>query len=401
MPIVTLGSTSFLWVREEDVYLVAVTRCNANAALVFEFLYRFQSIWRTSFRAPLCEETVKKNFALVYELLDEIVDFGYPQNSEMNALKMYTANDDLRLDDGFRGDDLFWSISPPSHQQQAQQQQQQQQISWRRPDVRYRKNECYVDVIETMHVLLSSEGTLLRSDVDGQVMMRAYLSGMPECSIGLSTDVGIDTSPRPSTSTPPTASAVKLSDCSFHPCVQLDTLERDRSIHFVPLDGDFELMRYRATDHIQLPLEVRATVEEVRDQRVVYTVHLRATLEPHLHANQVTVRIPTPRNAARARCSVQTGRAKLEAEEHAIVWRLPKVPGRTEHVLHAEATLVPAAQLAQPWRRPPIDVHFSVLMFVASGFGIRYLKVTEKSQYRSVKWVRYVTRAAGSYQIRI
>ena len=84
----TLGSTSFLWVREEDVYLVAVTRCNANAALVFEFLYRFQSIWRTSFRAPLCEETVKKNFALVYELLDEIVDFGYPQNSEMNALKM-------------------------------------------------------------------------------------------------------------------------------------------------------------------------------------------------------------------------------------------------------------------------------------------------------------------------
>lgn len=28
-------------------------------------------------------------------------------------------------------------------------------------------------------------GTVLRADVDGQILMRAYLSGTPECKFGL------------------------------------------------------------------------------------------------------------------------------------------------------------------------------------------------------------------------
>jgi hypothetical protein len=40
-PILTLGSTTFSHVKHENIYLVAVTKSNANAALVFEFLYRF------------------------------------------------------------------------------------------------------------------------------------------------------------------------------------------------------------------------------------------------------------------------------------------------------------------------------------------------------------------------
>jgi hypothetical protein len=44
-------------------------RCNANAALVFEFLYRFITISRSYF-GKLDEESVKSNFVLIYELLD-------------------------------------------------------------------------------------------------------------------------------------------------------------------------------------------------------------------------------------------------------------------------------------------------------------------------------------------
>jgi AP-2 complex subunit mu-1 len=57
--------------------------------------------------------------------------------------------------------------------------------SWRRADVKYRKNEAFVDVIENVNLLMSSKGTVLRADVDGSIMMRAYLSGTPECKFGL------------------------------------------------------------------------------------------------------------------------------------------------------------------------------------------------------------------------
>lgn len=381
VPIVKLGSTSFFWVREEDVYLVAATKCNANAALVFEFLYRFQSIWRSYFRAPLCEDAVKKNFVLVYELLDEVLDFGYPQNSDVHALKMYIANDDIRLEDVVR-DDPRLSAAPAA-----------QQVSWRRPDIRYRKNECFLDVIETVNLLISSQGAVLRADVDGKVMMRAHLSGMPECSVGLNTDLGLEgrTARR-------SATAVNLNDCTFHPCVQLDQFDQDRSIHFVPLDGDFELMRYRATANVKLPIKIQAVVEEVQNKRVLYTIVLRATLDEKLQATNVALRIPAPRSTSHARCSATLGKARYEAEGHYILWRIPKVQGGSEHTLHAEAELAPNTQ---PWARPPIEVHFSVMMFVASGLAVRYLKVVEKSHYRSVKWVRYVTRAANSYLVRI
>jgi AP-2 complex subunit mu-1 len=39
-------------------------------------------------------------------------------------------------------------------------------------------------------------------------------------------------------------------------------------------------------------------------------------------------------------------------------------------------------------------------MFTASGLQVRFLKVFEKSSYQTVKWVRYMTKAA-SYQYRI
>ena len=68
-PILTLGSTTFSHVKHENIYLVAVTKSNANAALVFEFLYRLITLGKSYF-GKFDEEAVKNNFVLIYELLD-------------------------------------------------------------------------------------------------------------------------------------------------------------------------------------------------------------------------------------------------------------------------------------------------------------------------------------------
>lgn len=94
-PILTLGSTTFSHVKHENIYLVAVTKSNANAALVFEFLYRFVGLGKAYF-GKFDEEAVKNNFVLVYELLDEILDFGYPQNTETDTLKMYITTEGVK-----------------------------------------------------------------------------------------------------------------------------------------------------------------------------------------------------------------------------------------------------------------------------------------------------------------
>jgi AP-2 complex subunit mu-1 len=124
--------------------------------------------------------------------------------------------------------------------------------SWRRADVKYRKNEAFVDVIETVNLIMSKEGgsradisklthsgAVLRADVDGQILMRAYLSGMPECKFGLNDKLVLDKRGDQTRS----EGAVELDDCQFHQCVRLGKFDSDRSISFIPPDGEFELMR--------------------------------------------------------------------------------------------------------------------------------------------------------------
>jgi len=155
------------------------TKTNVNAALVFEFLYRVITIGRSYF-GKLDEEAVKNNFVLIYELLDEILDFGYPQNSETDTLKMYITTEGVKSEQAVREDSQKITIQATGA------------TSWRRADVKYRKNEAFVDVVENVNLLMSSKGSILRADVDGQVLMRAYLSGTPECKFGLNDKLVLD-----------------------------------------------------------------------------------------------------------------------------------------------------------------------------------------------------------------
>lgn len=79
--------------------------------------------------------------------------------------------------------------------------------------------------------------------------------------------------------------------------------------------------------------------------------------------------------------------------------RIPRLQGGQECTLSGMAELT-STTTRQVWTRPPIDVDFQVLMFTASGLIVRFLKVYEKSSYNSIKWVRYLTKASGTYQIR-
>lgn len=282
--------------------------------------------------------------------------------------------------------------------------------SWRRADIKYRKNEAFVDVIEDVNLLMSATGTVLRADVNGQIVMRAYLTGTPECKFGLNDQMLVDSGSPPDREGPignrdgatkatrAAAGSVTLEDCQFHQCVQLGKFDTDRTISFVPPDGEFELMRYRATENVNLPFKVHPIVREVGTTKVEYSIAIKANYGNKLFATNVVVRIPTPLNTAKITERTSQGKAKYEPENNCIVWKIPRFTGQSEFVLSAEAELTSMTN-QKAWSRPPLSLNFSLLMFTSSGLLVRYLKVFEKSNYSSVKWVRYMTRA-GSYEIR-
>jgi len=381
-PIITLGSTSFFHVRINNLYVVAVTKTNANAALVFEFCYRFINIAKSYF-GKVDEESIKNNFALIYELIDEINDFGYPQNSEIDTLKTYITTESV----------VSTTIAPEESSKITS--QATGATSWRRGDVKYKKNEAFVDVVEVVNLSMSAKSTVLRADVDGHIQMRAYLSGTPECKFGLNDKLVIDNKGAEKG----LSDAVELDDCHFHQCVRLNEFDATRTISFIPPDGEFELMRYRSTSNVKLPLRVLTSVTEIGTSQVSYTVTVKTNFNNKLSATNVVLRIPTPLNTTTVDCKVAVGKAKYVPGENVVVWKLARLQGGQECTLTGTANLTSTTH-RQVWARPPIDVDFQVLMFTASGLIVRFLKVFEQSGYQSVKWVRYLTKANGTYQIR-
>ena len=77
-PVVNIGRTSFMHIKHNNIWICAATRSNVNAALVFTLLNKFL-ISMSGYMSKVNEETVKNNFVVIYELLDEVLDFGYPQ----------------------------------------------------------------------------------------------------------------------------------------------------------------------------------------------------------------------------------------------------------------------------------------------------------------------------------
>ena len=117
------------------------------------------------------------------------------------------------------------------------------------------KNEVYIDVLDSVNLLLSSTGTVLRNEVTGAVQMNTKLTGMPECEFGLNDKLAIEKEGQ-------CKPGVEIDDCTFHLCVRLGKFDADRTITFIPPDGEFELMKYRVTDNINLPFRIIPAVHE-------------------------------------------------------------------------------------------------------------------------------------------
>merc|ERR1711957_302828 len=92
-------------------------------------------------------------------------------------------------------------------------------------------------------------------------------------------------------------------------------------------------------------------------------------------------------------------KCKYEPDQGGVIWKLRRFPGDTEYFMSGEVEMM-ATMGGKAWSRPPITMDFQVPMFAASGLHVRFLKVFEKSNYQTIKWVRYITKA-GQYQHRI
>ena len=398
--------TTYVYIKYNNLYIMAVTERNSNAAMLLLFLYRLVEVFKDYFK-ELEEESIRDNFVITYELMDEMMDFGYPQISEAKILREYITQEAHKLE----------VVKPPMAVTNA--------VSWRSEGIKHRKNEIFLDVVERLNLLVAVNGTLLRSEILGSLKMRSYLSGMPELKLGLNDKLLFEATGRRSAPGRSKGKAVEMEDIKFHQCVRLARFENDRTISFIPPDGEFELMSYRlstqASARARAPqpppsppaspsppplgrqvkplIWIEAVVEPHSHSRIEYMIKAKSQFKQRSTANNVEIVIPVPPDADTPTFKTSIGNVKYAPERDAIVWSIKQFHGGKEYLMRAHFGLPSVSNEEDKKDKPPITVKFEIPYFTVSGIQVRYLKIIEKSGYQALPWVRYITQN-GDYQLR-
>jgi len=192
--------------------------------------------------------------------------------------------------------------------------------------------------------------------------------------------------------------AVEMEDVKFHQCVRLSQFDKDRTISFVPPDGDFELMSYRLNTEVKPLIWVESVVESY-GTRIEYMIKAKAQFKRRSMANNVEIWVPVPEDADTPKFKSTDGTVRYAPEKNCIVWTIKQFPGGKEFLMRAHFGL-PSVRKEDPDKKPPISVKYEIPYFTVSGIQVRYLKIIEKSGYQALPWVRYITQN-GDYELRM
>ncbi|CAI9116156.1 OLC1v1017235C1 [Oldenlandia corymbosa var. corymbosa] len=403
-PVFNVDGVNYFHVKVAGLLFVATTRTNIAPSLILELLQRIARVIK-DYLGILNEDSLRKNFVLVYELLDEVIDFGYVQTTSTEVLKSYVFNEPIVIDAA-----RLPSLGPASMFMQGNKRMPGTAITKsvvaNEPGGRKRE-EIFVDIIEKISVTFSSSGYILTSEIDGTIQMKSYLTGNPEIKLALNDDLTIGRGGNSvygyggSSGSGP----VILDDCNFHESVHLDSFDVDRTLYLVPPDGEFPVMNYRITQEFKPPFRINALIEEAGPLKAEVILKIRAEFPSTITANTIAVQMPLPKYTMRVSFELEPGvvgqTTDFKESNKRMEWNLKKIAGGSEHTLRAKLTFSQELHGNITKEAGPVSMNFTIPMHNPSRLQVKYLQIAKKAKgYNPYRWVRYVTQA-NSYVARI
>jgi len=432
MEIATGGDQGTLYVisiLRDGLSYLAVCPAEVSPLLILELLHRMADTFVDYFGPPADESSIKENFSTVYQLLEEMVDYGWPLTTEANALKAMirppTALSKL-LGATTQGSSQVSDELPSGTISN---------MPWRTAGVHYTNNEIYMDIMEEVDAIVDAGGRIVSVDVSGSIECQSHLSGIPDLLLTFKDPSLID-------------------DCSFHPCVRYGRYEHDQVVSFVPPDGNFQLMRYRikrdSVANFTPPIYCHARWTVTKDQppttssssadengangkstgRLVLQVGLTSLSSLIFSASRgkgqpliiedVAITVPLPKTVKTLAdsCSVSMGSLIYDEAGKVVRWNLGKLDVTKKPQFTGQFQMDPlksgstdiAEDITSGTSRseppptvdvataPNLSVSWKIPLASVSGLSVSGLSVTGES-YRPYKGVRNITKS-GKFQIR-
>ncbi|KAJ8248432.1 hypothetical protein GJAV_G00241960 [Gymnothorax javanicus] len=371
-PVISTPHHYLINIYREKIFFVSVIQTEVPPLFVIEFLHRVAEMFQDYF-GDCSETTIKDNVVIVYELLEEMLDNGFPLATESNILKEL-----IRPPTILRS--MVNTITGSSNLGDTLPTGQLSIIPWRRAGVKYTNNEAYFDVVEEIDVILDKSGTTVFAEIQGVIDACVKLTGMPDLTLSFM-------NPR------------LLDDVSFHPCVRFKRWEAERVLSFIPPDGNFRLLSYHvnAQNMVAIPVYVKQNIsffETGSAGRLDITIGPKQTMGKTVEAVVVTVRMP--KVVLSANLATTQGTYTYDAVTKVLVWDIGKI--NPQKLPNLKGSLSVQSGAPKPEENPSLALEFKIQQLAISGLKVNRLDMFGE-KYKPFKGVKYLTKA-GKFQAR-
>ena len=388
-PIMNIEGINFIHRKTEYLYFVISTLSNFSPNYYLEIIDRLMTVIEDHL-GDLSEETIRKNFLVIYEIIDEMIDFGYPQLSETEQVKEFVFGDpivDLKDSNIKKIKEIFGGVK--SHD------------STQRPikliNDSTNRNEIFVDLIEKITCLFSRKGNLLISGIDGCIKMKSYLKNSPELKIVLSDDIEFGQNL--------SNGKFVISGYNFCNGVRCKDFEKQKTLYLIPHEGEFVLMNYRINNEFAPPLKL-FTIFEESDYKLELRLKLLSNFNSRFYATNIKISFNSPKDTQSVYFDLPQKDKEFQQFEyfqnkHLCTWKIPKICGGNEIVLDVKFTLQDKNPSKSKKELGPITMSFEIPNHNISNIGIKELKIlTNDIKYNPKRWIRTFTKTK-SYVLRI
>ncbi|KAL9355953.1 hypothetical protein Peur_049206 [Populus x canadensis] len=367
-PVIASPTHYLFQIVREGITFLACTQVEMPPLMGIEFLCRVADVL-SDYLEGLNEDVIKDNFVIVYELLDEMIDNGFPLTTEPNILREMIAPPNIvsKMLSVVTGNSSNVSDTLPGATASC--------VPWRTTDVKYANNEVYVDLVEEMDAIINRDGVLVKCEVYGEVQVNSHITGVPDLTLSFTNPSIMD-------------------DVRFHPCVRFRPWESHHILSFVPPDGLFKLMSYRVKKLKSTPIYVKPQItSDDGTCRVNVMVGIRN--DPGKMIDSITVQFQLPSCVLSTDLTANHGAVTIFSNKMC-TWSIDRIPKDRAPAL--SGTLMLETGLKRLNVFPTFQVGFRIQGVALSGLQLDKLDLRVVPS-RLYKGFRAFTRS-GLYEVR-
>ena len=377
-PIFSVKDTSFIHTTHHSLIFMCTTKDNLSPAYAVDFLYTVIRLIK-DFCGTVSEDIIRKNFILLYEILDEMVDFGFVQLTSCDKISSFTVNAPVVIE----------NYLPKAHRPGIFNKNLPPTAADRPFSETVENEEVFVDILEKVTALFNSHGFLMNGYIDGCIIFKSFLNGKPEIEIGISSYVSgwIEQN-------------TELKDFNFHKSVDYKRFCQDKVLTIDPPPGEIVVMNYRITEQVDVPFKIFPYIEKINTYKYEVVVKLKSMFSNKIKADNAVLTFLLPKVTGTVNFELLK---KFKGQSHdynpgtkTVTWSITDMKGSKELILKLTINL-DSALLQKPILHQ-LSLGFEIPNYTPTGMKIQHLKSLSKTEPK--KWIRLKT-LSSSYICRV